>query len=250
MSKIELSTISSGYNLSKINENFQKLEDALNTEVLYRDSPEGEDNSLQTDVDANGKRILNLPEPVSADEPVRKQDLDAVSLDLGSFRDDMEELRDDTEELKEEANQSAISAAESANSAQVALEATEAVSLDFGLINNRMLWEMGEDYSAGDIWQDNTTYSWYYVPEPYTSGLSEAADIANGDAYLYAGIPYTYSYFFVNEVLGDKYENGALFNDADTADLALGEIFEGTASLPVMNAFNKINEQLGFKAED
>lgn len=60
MSKIELPTITSGYNLSTINNNFQKIEDALNTEVLYRKNYTGEPNEMQTNLDMNGKEILNV----------------------------------------------------------------------------------------------------------------------------------------------------------------------------------------------
>lgn len=60
MSKIELPTITSGYNLSTINNNFQKIEDALNEEVLYRKGYVGEPNEMQTNLDMNGKEILNV----------------------------------------------------------------------------------------------------------------------------------------------------------------------------------------------
>ena len=59
MSKIDLDPITSGYNLSKINANFQKLEDELNNKVLYRNSPEGEPNSMSSNLDMNGQSILN-----------------------------------------------------------------------------------------------------------------------------------------------------------------------------------------------
>lgn len=59
MSKIDLDPITSGYNLSKINANFQKVEDELNNKVLYRDSPAGEPNSMSSNLDMNGRSILN-----------------------------------------------------------------------------------------------------------------------------------------------------------------------------------------------
>ena len=60
MSKIELPTITSGYNLSTINDNFQKIEDALNKEVLYRKNYVGEPNEMQANLDMNSKEILNV----------------------------------------------------------------------------------------------------------------------------------------------------------------------------------------------
>lgn len=59
MSKIDLDTITSGYNLSKINANFQKLEGELNNKVLYRSPPTGEPNSMSANLDMNGRAVLN-----------------------------------------------------------------------------------------------------------------------------------------------------------------------------------------------
>lgn len=75
MSKIELSDILGGYDLSKINNNFQSIEDALNNQVLYRDNPIGEPNALNTDVDVNGKVLYNLPQPTLASQAARLQDV-------------------------------------------------------------------------------------------------------------------------------------------------------------------------------
>lgn len=60
MSKIELPNVTGGYNLARINDNFQKIEDALNQEVLYRKEYVGEPNEMQTNLDMNGKEILNV----------------------------------------------------------------------------------------------------------------------------------------------------------------------------------------------
>jgi hypothetical protein len=59
VSKIDLDPIIFGYNLSKINTNFQKVEDELNNKVLYRDSTAGEPNSMSSNLDMNSKSILN-----------------------------------------------------------------------------------------------------------------------------------------------------------------------------------------------
>lgn len=60
MSKIELPSVTGSNNLSRINDNFQKIEDALNEEVLYRKGYTGEPNEMQTNLDMNGKEILNV----------------------------------------------------------------------------------------------------------------------------------------------------------------------------------------------
>lgn len=75
MAKISLDTIMSGFSLTKINSNFTKIAAALNDKILWRNNPEGEANALITDVDANGKRVYNLPAPLSEGEPVRLGDI-------------------------------------------------------------------------------------------------------------------------------------------------------------------------------
>ncbi len=80
MSKLSLADIQGGYNLAAINANFETLVNELNTRVLYRFNPPGEPNALQTGIDANGKRIINLPLPVTSSEPVRLIDLQNAVL--------------------------------------------------------------------------------------------------------------------------------------------------------------------------
>ena len=60
MSKIELNNVSSGYNLAEINVNFQRIEDALNNLVLYRNPPDGEPNTMEKPLDVNGQSIINV----------------------------------------------------------------------------------------------------------------------------------------------------------------------------------------------
>jgi len=57
--KLVLDEIISGYNLSKINNNFQKIGDELNEKVLYRKNPVGAPNSMHNNLDMNGNSILN-----------------------------------------------------------------------------------------------------------------------------------------------------------------------------------------------
>lgn len=114
MSKIDLVPITGAQNLSAINDNFQKVNDALNDRVLYRDNPIGEPNQVKTDVDMDGRHIYNLPKPLEPSEPVRLKDLgDFTSL---------------TEMAKGYAEASEASAAASALSAQTATVFAEAAS--------------------------------------------------------------------------------------------------------------------------
>lgn len=91
MSKIELNTSISDGGFSQINANFQLIEDELNQKVLYRNNPVGEPNSMNnTDLDMNGKKVFNLPEPTNLNEAARLQDVQnaisgATAANLISF---------------------------------------------------------------------------------------------------------------------------------------------------------------------
>ena len=60
--KISLNKPASGYNLAAIVENFTKLEEEFQNKVLYRNNPVGEPNTMESDLDMNGKRIYNVSE--------------------------------------------------------------------------------------------------------------------------------------------------------------------------------------------
>lgn len=75
MSKIVLNDVVNTSNVSVINENFTKVETALNDLVLYRDNPDGEPNEMRNLLDMNGQRIINLPVPVAPHEAARLIDV-------------------------------------------------------------------------------------------------------------------------------------------------------------------------------
>lgn len=78
MSKIELPAVTGNNNTSRINDNFQKIEDALNQEILYRKGYVGEPNEMDTSLDMNSNRILNLPNATSPTEPVTLKQLEEI----------------------------------------------------------------------------------------------------------------------------------------------------------------------------
>ena len=60
MAKITLSDIQSGYaSTTVLNATFNQIEDEFNNKVLYRNSPTGEPNQMQTALDMNNNDILN-----------------------------------------------------------------------------------------------------------------------------------------------------------------------------------------------
>lgn len=87
MSKVELDTISSGYNLSKINSNFQKVEDELNNKVLYRQVEDGEPNAMSENLDMNSNNIINVANIstgklfINGSEVIPEQTTSDVALD-------------------------------------------------------------------------------------------------------------------------------------------------------------------------
>lgn len=90
MSKVILPDITSGYNLSAINANFQKIEDELNNKVLYRQIQDGEPNAMSENIDMNSNRIINLPDAISESEPITLRQLIAVdSGDSTQLRADL-----------------------------------------------------------------------------------------------------------------------------------------------------------------
>lgn len=166
MAKIVLDPITSGYNLTKLNENFQAIADELNDKVLYRDNPEGEDNSLQTDTDFNSKRLLNLPTPVSASEPIRFQEWQET---IGT----------------------AETAVEDAQAAQAAAEAAqaevEALLLSRGEIRNTGDYVPGGfNYLTSDIFLSSAGY-WYIVLEAFIS-TDEVTDLASDSVQVWQGL--------------------------------------------------------------
>lgn len=57
---IDLTTVNSGYNLSAINNNFQRIEDVLNTSLLWRTGSVSGETLMERDLDMNSHSILNI----------------------------------------------------------------------------------------------------------------------------------------------------------------------------------------------
>lgn len=82
---IELDPITSGYNLSKINSNFQKIKDYTNDNLLHRNSPVAGEGMMNRDLDMNSNQILNLPAPNTPNSPVRVQDILDLNTDTSGI---------------------------------------------------------------------------------------------------------------------------------------------------------------------
>jgi len=79
MAKISLTSILSGFlSAAQLNDNFTKLVAEFQNKVLYRNNTSGEDNQMENSLDMNSNRILNLPEPVNANEAARLVDVQTM----------------------------------------------------------------------------------------------------------------------------------------------------------------------------
>lgn len=58
--KITLNDVTSIDSITTINDNFDKIEQALQNQVLYRNNPPGEPNAVGSPIDLNGQDILNV----------------------------------------------------------------------------------------------------------------------------------------------------------------------------------------------
>lgn len=105
-----LDDVGSGYNLSKINSNFQKLEDFANDGAISEDN-----NVMTTYLDMNSNRIVNVADAVN--------DSDAVAFSqIRYIVDSYQAIDDNVQATIDNANASAVSASE-ASASVVAAEA-------------------------------------------------------------------------------------------------------------------------------
>ncbi len=113
MSKVELLNIVKSGDVSLLNTNFDRIQAEFQNKVLYRDNPENEPNTLETDVDCNGKRLYNLPEPISPHDAARLQDI--ISSKVVEDVLDASERAADAAERAEAASEIAEAASERAD---------------------------------------------------------------------------------------------------------------------------------------
>lgn len=115
--KTSLTTITNSQNTSAINDNFAKIQDALNNGVLWRENPVGEANQMGNLLDMNGGSIVNGGDAHFSTVVVNGTD-----------------LSQQVQNAKTSADQAAVSATQSAQSAtQAALSASQAAIVVQGL---------------------------------------------------------------------------------------------------------------------
>ena len=72
---VNLKDVGSGFKRTAINENFETIETSLNTDFLRKDGAQ----QMEGDLDANSKRIINLPDALDLQEPATLSQLVAAS---------------------------------------------------------------------------------------------------------------------------------------------------------------------------
>lgn len=168
--------------LKGINAELVKVQDAFE-DVLDRKGDGA--NFLDTDLDMNSQRILNLPEPVYSQEPVRLGDVKPFIDDTKTARDAAVEAAGVAQESEEQAavsagqaassaEQSAASAANSAAKAKDLTEITSALLISQGLSGEYGFFEKGFTYNeSGDVGIDSYGNIWTYngtLPFEVTAG--------------------------------------------------------------------------------
>lgn len=134
MTKVTLNDLSGLTNpntvIAVINENNARIEAAIeNTLSRNGASP----NQMDSNLDMNSYRIVNLPEPVGPTEPVRRQEVIEILTLADEFQDAIDQVADDVATSAanaQSAEEDAASAADSAAAALAALGTIGAIGLD------------------------------------------------------------------------------------------------------------------------
>jgi len=124
MSKIVLNDVTNLNSLSVINDNFDKIEQEFQNKVFYRDNPDGEPNTLNGDLDANGGNIYNVATlSVSDTFTVNGQSIEQA---VSAAAAEIEQSAQSAENSAIAAANSAVAAAASATTANNAIASTAA----------------------------------------------------------------------------------------------------------------------------
>lgn len=119
MAKLELTDLSNIFTAATaINANSAAIEAAIEN-TLSRDGTSP--NEMNATLDMNNNRIINLPEPISDTEPVRR-------TDLGGFIEDAEDAADRAEAAMTAAEADAITAQQQADRAEAEADRAEAAA--------------------------------------------------------------------------------------------------------------------------
>lgn len=107
--KITLNDVTSIDSITTINDNFDKIEQALQNQVLYRNNPSGEPNSVETPIDLNGMDLLNVGRiGTGAGSLATTEYLDSVVEDMEQLAIQVENNKNLSEDYKDTAFAAAV----------------------------------------------------------------------------------------------------------------------------------------------
>lgn len=121
--KIILDNVTNIDSITTINANFDKIEQELQNKILYRDNPVGEPNTLEDDLDVNGKTLYNIGNIET------NGDLFAPISEVQALVDEAEDFR----------NGAAASAIEAGNSAALAITQANNAAASYDAFDDRYL---------------------------------------------------------------------------------------------------------------
>lgn len=109
--KITLNDVTSIDSITTINDNFDKIEQALQNQVLYRNNPSGEPNSVETPIDLNGMDLLNVGRIGTGEGSLATTEyLDSVVEDMEQLAIQVENNKNLSEDYKDTAFAAAVEA--------------------------------------------------------------------------------------------------------------------------------------------
>jgi hypothetical protein len=153
MAKLVLNDLTNTYNVTKINENFTRIEAEFQDKVLYRNNTVGEANTLESDVDANSKRIINL-----LDVQTAELTLDGVAVGA-SIAQTLADTTTQQTIATTKASEANASASASAASAALSLSYLNDVKTRYygALASNPVLDPLGQPVTIGDEYFNTTS---------------------------------------------------------------------------------------------
>lgn len=184
-------------NTEAVNENFTKIAECLDTLVSRVGQ---EPDYLEGDIDANSHRIINLPYPATATEPLRKQDVNVA--EINAIYEDIQNINDNVVEYATIAQTAAESAEDSLD--QI-LDAFGEGGIKFQMIASSSVPTPDTGYLrlyagiSGAMYIKDSTGTSTQVTNSFTGGGVDA-NFLNGEAGShYADIPARLGYTPVNK---------------------------------------------------
>ncbi len=144
--KTPLNDVTSIDSLATINSNFDKIEQALQDQVLYRNNPDGEPNTVENTLDMNGQDIINIGNLYTA----------TGALATTGYLD---EVYDTVVELAAQVEADVL---EATGQVDLAIAAAQTTSLIYNIYNNQYLGVKNSDPTTDNSGNSLTVGALYF----------------------------------------------------------------------------------------